>query len=132
VGKAVTFLLDTHTLLWWLFDDKRLSKVARSVIADPSHRILVSSASAWEISTKHRLGKLRGVDALVRDLPTWVARAGFSELTITIGHAQRAGQWSVSHRDPFDRMLAAQSADAGVPLVTSDAALKLFGVPLVW
>jgi PIN domain nuclease of toxin-antitoxin system len=128
----VTFLLDTHALLWWLFDDARLSKVARSIIADPSHRILVSSASAWEISTKHRLGKLGGVDALVSDLPGWIARAGFTELAITVAHAQGAGQWSVPHRDPFDRMLAAQSAAEAAPLVTSDQALKLFGVPIVW
>ena len=128
----MTFLLDTHALLFWLYEDRRLSSVARGVIGDPSNRILISSASAWEIATKHRLGKLRGADTLVRDIGEWVARAGFEELPITIAHAQRAGGWPQPHRDPFDRMLAAQSAEEQVPLVTSDAALRAFGISLLW
>ncbi|MBI2898527.1 MAG: type II toxin-antitoxin system VapC family toxin [Deltaproteobacteria bacterium] len=128
----MTCLLDTHVLLWWIYADRRLSTVARGLIADPSNRILVSSASAWEIATKHRLGKLRGADTLVRDIAGWIGRAGFTELPVTIADAQRAGSYPHPHRDPFDRMLAAQSAGQDVPLVTSDRALRQFGLKLVW
>lgn len=126
------FLLDTHTLLWWLFDDFRLSIPARAILVDPGNKIFVSSASAWEISTKHRLGKLTGVDVLINDMATWVQRAGFSELTVNILHAQKAGSWPQAHRDPFDRMLAAQSALEDLPLLTRDSAFRNFGIRLYW
>jgi PIN domain nuclease of toxin-antitoxin system len=126
------FLLDTHTLLWWMFDDPRLSRHSREILADPSNEILVSSATAWEIATKYRLGQLRGVEPLVADMAVWVRRAGFSELPVRIPHAQKAGGWPQAHRDPFDRMLAAQSALEDLPLVSRDPALKNFGIRLVW
>jgi PIN domain nuclease of toxin-antitoxin system len=126
------FLLDTHALLWWLFDDPGLSVNARDIIADSENTILVSSASAWEIATKHRLGRLPAARELVRDVAGWVERAGLTHLAITIQHAQRAGSWAQTHRDPFDRMLAAQSAIEDVPLITRDPAFGPFGVRLVW
>lgn len=126
------FLLDTHALLWWLFDDPRLSGTVREIVADPGNQLLVSSASAWEISTKHRLGKLPAVGQLARDISGWVVRAGFGELPVTIPHAQRAGSWPQAHRDPFDRMLAAQSALEELPLISQDPALAAFGIRLVW
>jgi PIN domain nuclease of toxin-antitoxin system len=125
-------LLDTHALLWWLFNDPQLSPQARESIANPSNEILVSSATAWEITTKYRLGKLRGVDVLVAGMAEWIRRAGFSELPILIPHAQRAGSWPHAHRDPFDRMLAAQSALENLPLVTHDPVFNDFGIDLVW
>ncbi len=126
------FLLDTHALLWWFFDDARLSRTARGVIADRENEVFVSSASAWEVSTKHRLGKLGGAEELVRDFSGWVDRAGLIELPITIAHAQRAGNWPQDHRDPFDRMLAAQSALEEMPIISRDRALEQFGIRLVW
>jgi PIN domain nuclease of toxin-antitoxin system len=126
------FLLDTHALLWWLFDDPRLSQAAREIIADGDNEILVSSASAWEVSTKHRLGKLPGAAVLVRDIAGWVERAGFRELSVTLPHAQRAGSWPQEHRDPFDRMLAAQSALEDLPLISRDPAFAPFGIRMVW
>jgi PIN domain nuclease of toxin-antitoxin system len=126
------FLLDTHALLWWLFDDPRLRHGPRALIADPSHQILVSSASVWEIATKHRIGRLGGVEPLLADVHDWLRRAGFEALSITIEHAQMAGTWPVPHRDPFDRMLAAQSKLEGIPLISSDAAFVAFGVQLRW
>jgi PIN domain nuclease of toxin-antitoxin system len=126
------FLLDTHALLWWLYDDPQLSARVRDIVGDPANEILVSSASAWEISIKHRLGKLPSAHELVRDISGWVERAGFSELPITIPHAQRAGSWSRAHRDPFDRMLAAQSALEELPLLSKDPQLESFGVRVVW
>jgi PIN domain nuclease of toxin-antitoxin system len=129
---SMRLLLDTHALLWWVFDDRRLSRTARGVIADPGNEILVSSASAWELATKYRLGKLPSAAVLVQDLPGWTARAGFRELPISLAHAQRAGLWPQAHRDPFDRMLAAQSSLEDVALLSSDEALRAFGVQLLW
>lgn len=129
---AVTGLLDTHAFLWWLFDSPKLSRKARAFVADPTNRILVSSASAWEIATKHRLGRLPEADELVQDIVGWVRRAGFEELPISSAHAQRAGSFAVEHRDPFDRMLAAQSLLESTPIISKDDALKRLGVTLVW
>lgn len=126
------FLLDTHVLLWWLFDDPKLADTPRRLIADRENEILVSSASAWEICTKHRLGKLPAAAELVRDVAGWVQHAGFAELPVTIHHAQRAGSWPQPHRDPFDRMLAAQSVIENVPLVSRDDVLQSFGARLIW
>ena len=126
------FLLDTHTLLWWLFDDPRLSGTVREIVADAGNEVVVSSATAWEISTKHRLGKLPAAKQLVQDISGWVERAGFAELPVTIRHAQRAGSWPHAHRDPFDRMLAAQCALEELALISRDPALKAFGIRVVW
>ncbi len=125
-------LLDTHALLWWLFDDPRLSDTVRGILMDRSNALYVSSASAWEIATKHRLGRLDSAAPLVQDMKGWIARAGFRELGITIAHAQRAGSWPQPHRDPFDRMLAAQSALEELPIVSRDPALPQFGIVPVW
>ena len=114
------------------FDDPRLPKPVRHIIADPHNEILVSAASAWEITTKHRIGKLSAVSQLVQDISGWVRRAGFKELKVSIEHAQRAGAWTSPHRDPFDRMLAAQSAIEQIPLITGDRAFQSFGVSTVW
>jgi PIN domain nuclease of toxin-antitoxin system len=128
----VVYLLDTHAFLWWLFDDVRLSDTARNLVSDPEHRILVSSATAWEIATKHRLGKLARAGELLHDIEHWVRRARFESLAITIEHAQRAGSWPQPHRDPFDRMLAAQSVIEDVPLLSVDRAIHTFGVRVLW
>jgi PIN domain nuclease of toxin-antitoxin system len=126
------YLLDTHALLWWLFDDDRLGSTPRGIISDPNNILFVSSASAWEIATKYRLGKLPAARVLVQDIGGWVRRAGFTELRVSIAHAQRAGTWPQPHRDPFDRMLAAQSVIEDVPMISCDEALRSFGVALLW
>ena len=87
------YLLDTHALLWWLFDDPKLSRRARAVIAEPENDILVSAASAWEISTKHRLGKLPEADDVAQQLPMYIRKARFSELDISVEHALAAGNY---------------------------------------
>jgi PIN domain nuclease of toxin-antitoxin system len=126
------YLIDTHVLLWWFFDDPKLPSGVRRILEDPENTILVSSASAWEIATKHRLGKLPAARVLVQDISGWIVRAGFTELMISIDHAQWAGARPSPHRDPFDRMLAAQSAIEDVPLITSDRALHGFGITVFW
>ena len=125
-------LLDTHALLWWLDGDRRLSLKARRAIANEANAILVSAASAWEITTKARLGKLPGASDVAADVGACVAAQGFLSLDITLLHAQRAGSLSGSHRDPFDRMLIAQSQIEDVALVTDDEAFDAFDVRRLW
>lgn len=128
----MTYLIDTHVLLWWLFADKRLSKRADALLRDPQNQIVVSSATAWEIAIKHRSGRLASAAPLVAGYAAWLVRAGFSELRISSAHAIRAGGWDVAHRDPFDRMLAAQSTIEQVKLVTRDPAFDAFGIETIW
>jgi PIN domain nuclease of toxin-antitoxin system len=128
----VRLLLDTHALLWWLDGDRRLSLKARRAIANESNAILVSAASAWEITTKARLGKLPGATDVAADVAGCLAAQGFLSLDITVLHAQRAGSLSAAHRDPFDRMLIAQSQIEDVALVTDDEAFDAFDVRRLW
>ena len=129
---ALRLLLDTHAFLWWLDGDRRLSRRARLLVGDERNEIFVSAASAWEITTKARLGKLPGAADVAADVPGAVASQNFLPLAISLGHAQAAGRLGGAHRDPFDRMLAAQSLIEGMPLVTNDAAFQSFSVPAVW
>jgi len=96
-------LLDTHALLWWLSGDTLLTKSARKTIADTKNGVYVSAASAWEIATKVRLGKLPTAVDLVSDFDGLLARELFQTLSISAEHAIRAGLLPGPHRDPFDR-----------------------------
>ena len=125
-------LLDTHALLWWLDGDRRLSPKARRAIASQANTILVSAVSAWEITTKARLGKLPGATDVAADVAACVASQGFVPLDITLLHAQRAGSLPGDHRDPFDRMLAAQSQMEDVAVVTDDVAFDAYDVRRFW
>ena len=125
-------LLDTHAFLWWLLGHRRLSGPARRVIEDDSNDVLVSAASAWEITTRHRLGKLPGTGALARDVAGAIAGQGFEELGITVHDAERAGRLAGSHRDPFDRMLIAQALAHDLSVVSVDAVFDRYGVNRVW
>jgi PIN domain nuclease of toxin-antitoxin system len=125
-------ILDTHAFLWWLADDARLSQRARTAIADPQRTVYVSSASAWEIAMKHRMGRLPEARELLADLPGILVRAGFEELPITTKHAVLAGTLPGSHRDPFDRMLAAQALCESLEIVTADDAIGALGARCLW
>ncbi|MEE8409664.1 MAG: type II toxin-antitoxin system VapC family toxin [Myxococcota bacterium] len=125
-------LLDTHTFLWWLDGDERLPEAARDLIADDRNVIYVSAASAWEISTKVRTGKLPGAVEVAASMPECITTQGFETLVITVPHVQRAGALPGPHRDPFDRMLVAQSQAENLPLVSNDAALDAYGVVRLW
>ncbi len=120
----MSFLIDTHIFLWWLFDDPQLKNDCRSIIRDPTHIIFVSSASAWEIATKHRIGKLPEAQPLVTSYAQILAHSKLVELPITSAHALRAGSLPIAHRDPFDRMLMAQAELENMTLLTYDAAFK--------
>ena len=125
-------LLDTHALLWWLDGDRRLSRRARTVIADDGNSVLVSAASAWEISTKVRLGKLPGAIEVAAELPAILRRQNFEPLPIGMMHALRAGNLPGPHRDPFDRMLIAQAQDENLALVSNERVFDAYGVRRVW
>lgn len=125
-------LLDTHALLWWLFDDPRLSDRARQAIADVGNDVLVSSASAWEIAIKHRLGRLPAAGDVADRLPDYLRQAQFSVLPITLDHALRAGALPGPHKDPFDRMLIAQAQIEGLPVATTNPAFQNYGVGVLW
>jgi PIN domain nuclease of toxin-antitoxin system len=125
-------LLDTHALLWWLADSARLSRGAYGTICDESHEVCVSAASAWEIATKYRLGKLPEAEATALDLAGAIAQQGFEELTISVSDAERAGRLPGPHRDPFDRMLIAQALRRDLVVVSIDGAFDAYGVERVW
>lgn len=126
-------LLDTHVLLWALAEPSRLSAVAASLIRNPTCSLLVSAASAWEIATKQRLGKLSGAEPIVSAYPAHLATLRAEDLPIRAAHALRAGSFTVEHRDPFDRLLAAQAILEGVPLLTGDAVFAAFpGLRTLW
>jgi PIN domain nuclease of toxin-antitoxin system len=124
-------LLDTHALLWWWTDDPQLGATARAAIAAPANEVWVSAASAWEIATKQRLGKL-GLPEAVTRFNELIAADGFKLLAISAAHALRAGTHPAEHRDPFDRMLAAQAELEAATLLTRDPALQAFGCPILW
>ncbi len=125
-------LLDTHALLWWLSDDRALPVSARKLIARSNNTILVSAASAWEIATKFRLGKLPGAADLVADFAGYLKHERFESLPITDDHALRAGLLPEPHRDPFDRMLIAQAQAENIPIISNDAAFDPYKVRRLW
>lgn len=125
-------LLDTHALIWWFTDDPLLSDTARTLISDSRNDILVSSASAWEIATKVRLGKLDAALGVVESYADLIAADGFIHWPVSHRHALRAGSYPQHHRDPFDRMLAAQAELDGLRLLTVDAAFADFPVKTRW
>ena len=129
---ALKLLLDTHALLWWLLDDQKLSQVARSALADASNHIYVSSASAWELATKQRIGKLPEIGDLVDKLPAYIRKERFDLLSISLEHALYAGKLPGPHRDPFDRMLMAQSHLEKLAVITCDPVFCEYGIRVLW
>lgn len=125
-------LLDTHALLWWLLDDTQLSGKARSVIAAATNHVFVSSASAWELSTKYRIGKLPEIGDIIDRLPLYLRKDRFEILPISLEHALYAGKLPGPHRDPFDRMLMAQSELEKLTVITCDPVFVEYGVKVLW
>jgi PIN domain nuclease of toxin-antitoxin system len=131
-ASAGPYLLDSHVLLWWWFDPDRLSQQARSLLLDPNSTVFVSAASVWELSFKHHQGKLPELTAAIADLPGLLQADGFQPLPISIAHGLRAGGYSQPHRDPFDRMLAAQAELEGLVLITADPQLSDCPCQILW
>jgi PIN domain nuclease of toxin-antitoxin system len=128
----VKVLLDTCTLIWATLSPKCLTPKARKIIADKNNSVLVSAASAWEIATKVRLGKLPGVERLERDFVDVLTGAGYTALAIDTESALRAGRFASAHRDPFDRMIVAQALALDVPVLSPDSQIDEFGVRRMW
>ncbi len=119
-------LLDTHVLLWALLEPQKLSPELRNALEDSDNRLLVSAATAWEIATKWRLGKLRQAQAVVEHYAMALHRLAAVELPISGAVALQAGLWEVPHRDPFDRLLAAQAKADNLVLASTDSAFAQF------
>lgn len=125
-------LLDTHAFLWWLEGNRRLSGTARRAIEDAANDMVVSAVSAWEITTKHRVGKLPRAEAVARNVAGAIASQGFEELAINVEDAERAGRLPGPHRDPFDRLLAAQALARNLVIVSVDRVFDRYGVNRMW
>jgi PIN domain nuclease of toxin-antitoxin system len=128
----VNILLDTNALLWAVLTPEKLSRNASLSVSDETNTILVSAASAWEIATKVRLGKLPGAQALERRFLDAIDDAGYGLLSIDVRTALRAGRLTGDHRDPFDRMIAAHALTLDIPIVSSDPLLDSFGIRRIW
>ena len=128
----MSFLLDTHAFLWAVMQPGELSTRVRKLLENPATDIVVSAASAWEIATKYRLGKLPSATPIVADIDDVARQLGARWLAVNHRHAIRAGAYSLTHKDPFDRMLAAQSELENLPLVSKDRALRKFRIEQVW
>lgn len=130
---GVTYLLDTHVVLWMLGDPDKLSPPSRAVVVDPKATLAVSSVSALEVATKVRIGRLPGAEHLVATWEERLAELRLGALPVTTSHALLAGSLAWGHRDPFDRLLAAQALHDNLVLVTADAALRgLPGLRSLW
>jgi PIN domain nuclease of toxin-antitoxin system len=127
----VRILLDTHVLLWWQTDDPRLSKKARTIIADPANRLVWSIASSWEIAVKIGIGKLRAAAPLSTLYSDIVSEFGAELLPITHAHCCRLATLPLHHRDPFDRMIVAQAQSEELPILSADPKLAMYGVETV-
>jgi PIN domain nuclease of toxin-antitoxin system len=127
----VKLLLDTQVLFWWYSEPPKISRRVVSLMEDSENEILVSAAVAWELAIKSAIGKLDAL-SLTLDLPRLLAEDGFSELPIGITQATRAGLLPLHHRDPFDRLIAAQAQDLNVPVLSSDHLLDLYDVKRIW
>ena len=125
-------LLDTHAFLWWLDGDKRMTRRARTLVSSKGTEVLVSAASAWEISIKAASGKLPGALDVAADVLGCIRAQGFVPLDLTVLHSQRAGSLPPIHGDPFDRALISQALLEGIPILSVDEIFEGYGVTRIW
>jgi len=130
--NSMQVLLDTCTLIWATLSSKAISPKARKLLADESNIVLVSAASAWEISTKVQSGKMPEAELLERNFLEMMEIAGYTLLSIDAACALRSARLPGPHRDPFDRMIAAQALSLDIPVITPDKLLDQFGVRRIW
>jgi PIN domain nuclease of toxin-antitoxin system len=128
----VRLLLDTHAFLWWLAGHSSLPSRVRAEIDTSGPDVFVSAASAWEITTKHRLGKLPQAELVASDVMSNIESQQFTPLAISVRHGQLAGALPGHHRDPFDRMLIAQAISEDLVLVSNERAFEAYGVRRLW
>jgi PIN domain nuclease of toxin-antitoxin system len=128
----VKALLDTHALLWAVLNPELLSRHAADLIAEEANIVIVSAASAWEIATKVRIGKLPHAAGMEKEFLDVIDDAGYTLLPIEVSDALRAGRLAGNHGDPFDRMIAAQAIARDIPVLSNDTRLDVFGVSRIW
>jgi len=129
----VKYLLDTHTFLWVALNDLKISNIAKNAIKDKNARVFVSPVTAYEIMNKYRLGKLPEYTYVAENYLDIFYNLGASELPISTKHLHFAGKFEWSHRDPFDRILAAQAAIENMTLISNDPAFqKLSWITILW
>ncbi len=125
-------LLDTHAFLWWVTDSVRLSRLAREILSDVNNSLLLSAASAWEIAIKAQVGRLKLPSDPARFVAEQLALNGIEGLPIQLSHALHTSTLPAHHRDPFDRLLIAQSQLEGLPILTSDPLITRYAVQVIW
>ncbi len=125
-------LLDTHAFIWWVNGSERLRPRVRRAIEDDANVVFVSAASAWEMATKYRLGRLPGVDEIAPDIIGAITDQGFEGLPITVAEAVQAGGLAGTLGDPFDRMLIAQALSRNLVLISNEAIFDRYGVHRMW
>jgi PIN domain nuclease of toxin-antitoxin system len=125
-------LLDTHVFVWFIAGEERLSRTVRELLRDRENEILISVASLWEIAIKHSLGKLDLERPFAELIPEQLDRQGIGILPLELKHLAEVDRLPFHHRDPFDRMIAAQALSEGVPVISVDAALDPYGVNRIW
>ncbi len=128
----MNLLIDTHVLIWWVKDARRIRGRVLDQLRRDETRVLVSAVSAWEITTKVRIGKLTFDTHFLDDFKGWVRALAFESLDITPAHAVAGARLPGPHRDPFDRMLAGQAQIENLTLVSADPAFKLLGIETLW
>lgn len=132
MGRPLRLLLDTHALAWWFQDSDRLGRDARERIADEDNVVMVSVVSAFEMATKHRLGKWPEVAPLLQGFAMYLHDERFEILPLSLEHAQLAGRLDIPHRDPFDRLLIAQAQVEQALFVSNEALFDRFKVSRLW
>lgn len=127
----MSLILDTHVFFWWITDDPRLPSRYRDALSARGSPVFVSAVSGWDIGIKVKLGKWPEAEVLLPDLTSKVQQEQFDVLNLTLAQAERAGGLDLAHRDPFDRMIAAQALDLDYAIATTDPAFEFFGCRLV-
>jgi PIN domain nuclease of toxin-antitoxin system len=125
-------LLDTHTFLWWTTEDSRLSKRVDRMIREGSNVLYLSAASGWEMAIKAKIGKLKVQESIERLVLDRLSRYSMLGLPIQLSHALHVETLPPHHRDPFDRMLVAQSQVEEMPILTSDPLIAQYDVEVIW
>lgn len=125
-------LLDTHALLWFLSDDRRLSRHAHGLITDPTNDVLLSVGSLWEIVIKASLGKLPLPEPFEEVIPAQLKAERIAVLPIEVPHLAALRRLPLQHRDPFDRLIIAQAMAEGIPVITDDPAFERYGIEVLW
>lgn len=125
-------LLDTHAFLWWITDSEELSERARTLFEDAENELFLSAASAWEIAIKARLGRIEFTDPPAHVIPEQMAINAIQSLPVQMSHALQTFHLPERHRDPFDRMLVAQSQVEALPILTKDPLIAQYAVETIW